>query len=378
MKWWCKKQVKIMNSKTDTLNRSTMKMGFIIDTKIGLWLITVLGIILYFFTSDTALLWVTKFIAIEEIPIWIKTVQSFVHFLGETFIGAGIISIIISIHTINETQQKVRDNLLLNDPSFIERYTDEETNKLLRYSIQQKFLLNTDAQRDDVLDAFAKDLPEVFFPVFQHTIDQFGKYNFCCERHYRNIRISPIQGNEYDIDITLDMLLYNFSQEDVQYDYWFELKFMSERQTDSFVLESLKINDKDETDSIEDLQKIIEPQPATQSRPFNHFLSFKIPLFIRAKDRCRCVLNYKYKSYYNGCLMTYSLPFAVRQYREVYSLVGPNADGYHLKVLAFSPFTKNHSNNQDLVQKDNNQTYSINVDDWSLPGTGFAAVVRKQ
>lgn len=309
---------------------------------------------------------------------WLSDIQAFIRFFGETFISAGIISLIMSIHTIQETHQKVRDNLLLEDPSFVERYTEEETDKLLNYSVQQKLLLNINTKYNDILDTFAKDLPEAFLPIFQYTVERLGECKFYCEKHQRNIKIVPVRSDEYDIEITFDVVLFNLTQDNVTYKQLYRLIYISQKQIDSFELKSLKINGRDESLSSANFQRIVEEQPATQGKPFKYLVSFEIPISISANGQCHYVLEYKYKSFSYGCLITYSLPFVTRQYQEVYSLVGSNAKKYHLQVLAYSPFTRNHLNNQDLVQKDNDQTYSINVNNWSLPGTGFAAVVRKK
>lgn len=121
---------------------------------------------LFFSYTSYDMLWgFASVVGMKDSCTWVNSAQEFIRFLGETLISAEIISLIMSIHTIQETHQKVRDNLLLDDPSFIERYTEEETNRLLRYSTQQKFLLNICTKHNNVLDTFTEDLPKVFSPM---------------------------------------------------------------------------------------------------------------------------------------------------------------------------------------------------------------------
>ncbi len=40
-------------------------------------------------------------------------------FVGETCLGAALLSVILERHTMNDYYHKVRDDLLLNDPSFV-------------------------------------------------------------------------------------------------------------------------------------------------------------------------------------------------------------------------------------------------------------------
>lgn len=381
MKWGKSHSKPVPNENdTNTRKRSTGALGFFIGTRGGLFLITALGLLIYLmsYTCDNLLLGLSTAIGIKEGSTWVSDIQSFIRFLGETFISAGIISLIMTIHTINETHQQVRDNLLLDDPSFIERYSDAEINKLLGYSIRQKLLHNMGARPNSELAVFVEHFPEIFSPIVEYSINRLGGLKFYCKSHYRNIKVTPIRDNEYNIEITFDVLLSNLTKEKISYKYPYRFIYISQQQINSFKVVSLKLNDTDVDPSIVNLQKIVEDQPATQGRPFNHIISFEIPINILADGQCHFILKYEYKNYTYGCLITYSLPFVTQKYQEVYSLVGTNAKKYHLQVVAYSPFTRNHCSNQDLVQKDNEQTYSINASNWGLPGTGFVAVVRKK
>ena len=59
-------------------------------------------------------------------------------FVGETCLGSALLSVILERHTMNDYYHKVRDDLLLNDPSFVERYTEKEVDDLIEVAFRRK------------------------------------------------------------------------------------------------------------------------------------------------------------------------------------------------------------------------------------------------
>lgn len=63
-------------------------------------------------------------------------------FVGEMCLGAALLSVILERHTMNDYYHKVRDDLLLKDPSFVERYTEKEVDDLIEVAFRRKLRLN--------------------------------------------------------------------------------------------------------------------------------------------------------------------------------------------------------------------------------------------
>lgn len=110
--------------------------------------------------------------------------------------------------------RKVYDDLLLNDPFFVERYSEKEADGLIDVASKRKLRLNLDRREN----------PEVFWrlvdrghflicPYIEQTVQELGRNRFYCESHRGQINIEPISNTEYQLEITVEMDLKNLTDE---------------------------------------------------------------------------------------------------------------------------------------------------------------------
>lgn len=62
--------------------------------------------------------------------------------IGETCFRTAILSFILERHTMKDYYRNVRDDSLLNDPSFVERYSEREGDDLIEVAFRRKLRLN--------------------------------------------------------------------------------------------------------------------------------------------------------------------------------------------------------------------------------------------
>ena len=340
------------------------KHGFRIGTFSGLFILAIVGIGLIIISYGV--------VKTEEIP------HELCLFLGETFIGTAVLSVLIEIHSIQDNYQKVRDYLLLEEPSFIERYNEEEVDRIIELGIKQKIRLNSEKNIDKLsLDRLTERKNFLLEPYVVQMSEQLGSEGFYCKYHRRQININPISNEEYKIDITIELELQNITNEMIEYEQKYKFYYISKKQIESFKLNSLEINREDRREVLENIKKYSYDRPSTSRHPFDFLVEFSVPLQIEPKSQVHYVLNYEYYNYEQACYITYSLPFITNSFQETYSLIGENAYDYQLHASAYAPY-KHKINNRNLVQRLNDVTLSINSNRWIVPGNGFVAIVRKK
>lgn len=102
--------------------------GFWIGTPQGLVFLGIIGLAMMILSHK---IWGENVIA-DEITV----------FVGETCFGTAILSFFLEHHTMKDYYRKVRDDLLLRNPSFVERYSEAEVDSLLEMAVKRKLLLN--------------------------------------------------------------------------------------------------------------------------------------------------------------------------------------------------------------------------------------------
>lgn len=298
-------------------------------------------------------------------------------FLGETFIGAAILSVIMELHSIQDNYKKVRDYLLLEEPSFIERYNEKEVDRIIELGIKQKIRLRSDKNLDeDIFNRLISGKNFFLEPYIEHTANELGKNGFYCNYHRRQINIKPINNEEYIIRITLEIELRNFTKEKISFEQEYKFYYISQKQIDSFSIKYLEIDQKSNLSAANSLRKYTDDKPSTSRHPFTYIVEFSIPVLIEAKSHTHYILEYEYKNYEQACYITYSLPYITKSFLETYSLIGENSHEYQLHASAYTPYKK-EIDNRNLVQRQNNETLSINSNNWIMPGSGFVAIIRK-
>lgn len=346
-------------------NRSS---GFNIGTTLGLGLMAVAG------GGLIAFAYLCFENNIEAKTVWFEMLR----FAGQTLIGTAVLSAVVEMHSIKKNYEKVRDYLLLEEPSFIERYNENEIDKIIDLAIKQKIRLRShkklDKENFEWLVAGDKFLLE---PYIEYTAEQLGEKGFYCKSHRRQINIEPIEDNHYEIHVTVELELSNFTAEQIEEIQMYKFYYISQKQIDSFKLCSLEIDGVDQPVASLELRRYTNEKPSTSRHPFNYFVEFKIPVTMEAGGKAHYILDYEYSNYEQSCFLTYSLPYITRSFQETYSLVGKEAPEYQIHASAYTPY-KNSINSRALVQRLNDTTLSINSDNWMVPGSGFVSVIRKK
>ena len=165
-------------------NREEDSDGFRLSTPEGLLIFGVAGLLLMFisfgFSDDNAF------------------IRQIIAFIGETCLGAAILSIILERHTMNDYYHKVRDDLLLYDPSFVERYSEKEADDLIEVTFTRKLRLNLDGKENpEVFRRLVDGEHFLIRPYIEQTVQKLGRNRFYCESHRRQINIEPISNTEY-------------------------------------------------------------------------------------------------------------------------------------------------------------------------------------
>lgn len=345
--------------------RRSDKPGFRIGTAAGLVLLLLFGILLLLISNADN---------VKEKEL----LSNILFFVGQTCIQAAILSVILELHSIQENYQKVRDYLLLEEPSFLERYTEEEVDRIIELGIKQKIRLKARRPLDKtIFDPLLAKNSFLLEPYIEHTANHLGNNGFYCTYHRRQINIFPISNTEYKIYVTVELELQNITAEPVECMQEYKFYYISQKQIDSFRLKSCEIDGKDSPIEPEDLKKFDDNRPSTSRHPFNFFVQFSVPLKIEAGKQSHYTLNYEYSNYEQSCYITYSLPFLTKSFQETYSLIGENAYEYQIHASAYTPY-KQQIDHRSLVQRLNDVTLSINSNKWIVPGSGFVAVVRKK
>lgn len=344
------------------------KSGFRIGTTLGLTLMAIIGFILitigYFcFGKDEN---------VDSIMLEI------LRFAGETLIGTAVLSAVVEIHSIKSNYEKVRDYLLLEEPSFIERYSEEEVDKIIDLAIKRKIELKSNRCLDlDIFNWIVSGKNFLLEPYIEYTAEQLGNKGFYCKSHRRQINITPISNEHYKIHITVELELSNFTVERVEEEQKYKFYFISQKQIDSFRLGSLVMYGINQPLEKLNLKKYSNEKPSTSRHPFNYFVEFMVPIVIEAGGNTHYILDYEYCNYEQSCYLTYSLPYITKSFQETYSLVGKHSRDYQIHASAYTPY-KNQINSRSLVQRMNDTTLFINSDNWMVPGSGFVAVIRKK
>lgn len=342
--------------------------GFNIGTKFGLALMAVIGIgliIIGYFCFGT-----------PEVKSNIK--YEMLLFAGETLIGTAVLTAVVEMHSIKKNYEKVRDYLLLEEPSFIERYGEEEVDKILNLAIKQKVKLKS--RKELEINSFNWLMSGKNFllePYIEYTAEQLGDKGFYCTSHRRQINITPISNVHYKIHVTVELELSSFITECIKDEQIYKFYYISQKQIDSFRLIYLEINGKGESIDNLKLKKYPNTRPSTERHPFNYFVEFAIPIFMNPGEKTHYILDYEYCNYEQSCYITYSLPYITKSFQETYSLVGDHSYEYQIHASAYAPY-KNLINSRSLVQRLNETTLSINSDNWMVPGSGFVSVIRKK
>ena len=299
-------------------------------------------------------------------------------FAGETLIGTAVLSAVVEIHSIKSNYEKVRDYLLLEEPSFIGRYSEEEVDKIIELGIKRKIQLKSSRCLDiDNFNWLVSGKNFLLEPYIEYTAEQLGNKGFYCKSHRRQINITPISNEHYKIHITVELELSNFTVERVEEAQKYKFYFISQRQIDSFRLGSLVIYGVNQPLEKLNLRKYANEKPSTSRHPFNFFVEFTVPIVIESGGKTHYILDYEYCNYEQSCYLTYSLPYITKSFQETYSLVGKNSREYQIHASAYTPY-KNQINSRSLVQRMNDTTLFINSDNWMVPGSGFVAVIRKK
>lgn len=259
-------------------------------------------------------------------------------FVGETCLGSALLSVILERHTMNDYYHKVRDDLLLNDPSFVERYTEKEVDDLIEVAFRRKLRLNLGGKENPEVFRWLVDGEHFLIrPYIEQTVLELGRNRFYCESHRRQINIESI---------------------------------------DSFELCALNIDEQEVDISVCHLDRKKEERPGTDQHPFNYWVMFQVPLTIPPASKMHYTLKYQYKNYEQSCYITYAMPYITKNYQDIYSLVGKHAYEYQIHSLAYTPYEKT-LDSRSMVQRLNALTLSVRWDHWTPPGCGMATVVRK-
>lgn len=342
--------------------------GFNIGTTFGLTLMALVGVGLITFA----------YICFGNETNVDSILLEMLRFAGETLIGTAVLSAVVEMHSIKKNYEKVRDYLLLEEPSFVERYNEDEVDKIIDLAIKQKIRLkssrNLDKENFEWLVAGDKFLLE---PYIDYTAKMLGEKGFYCKSHRRQINVMPVKDNHYKIHITVEMELSNFTEELISETQVYKFYYISQKQIDSFKLCSFEMNGEERRIEELKLTTYSNDKPSTNRHPFNYFVEFKIPFIMEAGGKVHYILDYEYCNYEQSCFLTYSPPYITKSFQETYSLVGINSSKYQIHASAYTPY-KNSINSRSLVQRLNDTTLSINSDNWMVPGSGFVSVIRKK
>lgn len=347
---------------------SKRKHGFIIGTTLGLTIMATIGvglIIIGYFCFGTA----AQKMSIEY--------EMFL-FAGETLIGTAVLTAVVEMHSIKKNYEKVRDYLLLEEPSFIERYGEREIDKILDLAIKQKVKLKSKKELEkNNFDWLMSGKNFLLEPYIEYTAEQLGSKGFYCKSHRRQINITPISNAHYKIHVTVELELSSFITECIEDKQIYKFYYISQKQIDSFRLGYLEINGEEVSINNLGLEKYPNNKPSTERHPFNYFVQFSIPIIMKPGGKIHYILDYEYCNYEQSCYLTYSLPYITKSFQETYSLVGNHSCEYQIHASAYTPY-KNLINSRSLVQRLNETTLSINSDNWMVPGSGFVSVIRKK
>lgn len=292
-------------------NKKDEKTGFTIGTKTGLILLGMMGVGLYFLSN----------ILFEPNSVWHELVSSF----GGSLIGTALLSVILEIHSIQNNYEKVRDCLLLDEPSFISRYNEEEVTQILNLGIKRKIELNSNKQLNPELFNYLLDGSNFFLKSYiEQTAKLFGDNGFYCSYHRRQLNIEPLIDESYKINVTVELELQNFTNEKIVTIQHYKFYYISQKQIDTF---SIKTFDADVTNRQIDVEKKELVNPKTSRHPFNYCIQFDVPINIEPRGKFHYILEYEYQNYEQSCYITYSLPYITEAFQETYSLVGINAQG---------------------------------------------------
>ena len=184
-------------------NRREASDGFWLSTPEGLLILGVTGILEIIFGM-----------AIQEAcPFLVEIVV----FVGETSLGAALLSVILERHTMNDFYCKVRDDLMLNDTSFVERYTEKEVDGLIEVAFRRKLRLHLGGKENpEVFRRLVDGEHFLIRPYIEQTVLELGKHRFYCESHRRQINVEPISNTEYRIEITVEVELKNLTDEEIR------------------------------------------------------------------------------------------------------------------------------------------------------------------
>lgn len=340
------------------------KPGFRINTMVGLIFLFLIGGGLYFVSYK----WLGDNTTAREVTI----------FGGQTLIGAAVVSLLMEMHSVQDNYQKVRDFLLLEEPSFIERYDMQEVDRIIELAIKQKICLYSKKPFSNKLFAQMIDEQKFFLKSYiEYTASLLGEKGFYCSYHRRQININPKLNDHYNINITVEVELQNLTEVRISESQIYRFYFISEKQVTSFRINSLDIDLEKKDLSKLELNKNKDKNPSTSRHPFNDWVEFKVPFTIEPMGQLHYILNYEYDNFEQSCYITYSLPYITRSFQETYSLIGDNAQQYKIHASAYTPYKK-QIDSRNLVQRLNDVTLSVNSNKWIVPGSGFVAVVRRK
>lgn len=348
-----------------TKKREDFGSNFSVKTKIGLGIIVFLGLIIFYLSYH-------QYVQSNDI------LKELLRYGGQTLISAGLVSVILELHTIQNGYIKVRDCLFLEKPSFIERYNENEIDKLIDYAIVRKIqICSNNKNIDENFQQCLIGQDSIIQPFIKYTAQLLGKEGIYCSSHRRQINIDPKHNTEYNINITVEVEFVNFSNQECSFKEEYKFYYISRKQIDSFLLLSLEIDGKNQ--SLENIKIIrnTDEKKSTSKHPFNYYVSFEIPLTIQANSSVNYTLNYTYSNFEQACYITYSLPHITKSFQETYSLTGECANEYQIHASAYTPY-KREIDTRPMVQRRNENTLSINWENWFVPGSGFVAIVRKK
>lgn len=341
------------------------------ETSDGFWLSTPEGLLVLGIGGSLILIW--GFGIREAHPF----IGEIVVFVGETCLGAALLSVILERHTMKDYYRKVRDDLMLNAPSFVERYTEKEVDGLIEVAFRRKLRLNLGGKENpEVFRRLVDGNHFLIRPYIEQTVLELGRNRFYCENHRRQINIEPISNTEYRIEITVEAELKNLTDEEIRDEQHYRFCYISQEQIDSFELCALNIDEQEVDISVCHLNRKKEERPGTDQHPFNYWVMFQVPLTIPPASKMHYTLKYQYKNYEQSCYITYAMPYITKSYQDIYSLVGKNAHEYQIHSLAYTPYEKT-LDSRSMVQRLNALTLSVRWDHWTPPGCGMATVVRK-
>ena len=208
-------------------NRREASDGFWLSTPQGLLALGVGGALVLIFGFEIR----------EAYPFFGEIVV----FVGETCLGA-LLSVILERHTMKDYYRKVRDDLMLNAPSFVERYTEKEVDGLIEVAFRRKLRLHLGGKENpEVFRRLVDGEHFLIRPYIDQTVLELGKNRFYCESHRRQINIEPISNTEYRIEITVEVELKNLTDEEIRDEQHYRFCYISQDQIDSFKLCALNL-----------------------------------------------------------------------------------------------------------------------------------------